>query len=345
MGWPYCIADNKAYSNWDFTTHTGFFDCDGGGGARRPAQRLGLEHRARRTRPPTSPALLWWPYTARERAELPVDDAAARDPGGPRPHGDRRPDLPLQRGEPGRDQVPGLVRRQGVFADWSRDWIATLELDAAGSRRRSRSSCRYADFRHPHDIEMGADGSLYILEWGRDFNYAGSGINPDSGLYRIDYAKGTRTPVARASADKDSGPAPLSVTVLERRLRGPDGDELTYSWNFGDGTTSTEANPTHVFDAARHVLRPPDGDRLHQQDRHLDGGHHRRQHAARGRAHVPIQGGVFDWGDEIGYTVTVTDPEDGRSTATGSPSSPASSTTRAATPTCTRAPTRPAARA
>ena len=52
---------------------------------------------------------------------------------------------------------------------------------------------------------MGADGSLYVLEWGRDFNYAGSGINPDSGLYRIDYAKGTRTPVARATADKDSG--------------------------------------------------------------------------------------------------------------------------------------------
>ena len=26
---------------------------------------------------------------------------------------------------------------------------------------------------------------------------------------------------------------------------------------------------------------------------------------------VPIQGGIFDWGDEIPYTVTVTDPEDG----------------------------------
>ena len=26
---------------------------------------------------------------------------------------------------------------------------------------------------------------------------------------------------------------------------------------------------------------------------------------------VPIQGGIFDWGDEIPYTVQVTDPEDG----------------------------------
>ena len=50
-----------------------------------------------------------------------------------------------------------------------------------------------ADWRHPQDMEMGQDGRLYVLEWGRNFNYAGSGINPDSGLYRIDYAKGTRT--------------------------------------------------------------------------------------------------------------------------------------------------------
>ena len=34
MGWPYCIADNKAYSNWDFATLTqsGFFNCSGAGG-------------------------------------------------------------------------------------------------------------------------------------------------------------------------------------------------------------------------------------------------------------------------------------------------------------------------
>ena len=108
-----------------------------------------------------------------------------------------------------------------------------------------------ADFRHPQDIEMGPDGSLYVLEWGRDFNYAGSGINPDSGLYRIDYVKGSRTPVARATADKDSGPAPLTVDFSSDGSEDPDGDALTYAWDFGDGTPNRpQANPTHTFTTA-----------------------------------------------------------------------------------------------
>ena len=150
--------------------------------------------------------MLWWPYAPYARAGFPWDSAMAIP--GPRPHGDRRPDLPLRRGSPAEVKFPAWFDNKVFFADWSRDWIATLELDAAGRPRRDQEFMPSADFRHPQDIEIGPDGALYVLEWGRDFNYAGSGINPDSGLYRIEYAKGNRTPVAEASADKDSGPAP-----------------------------------------------------------------------------------------------------------------------------------------
>ena len=169
-----------------------------------------------------------------------------------------------------------------------------------------------ADFRHPQDIEMGADGSLYVLEWGRDFNYAGSGINPDSGLYRIDYAKGTRTPVARATADKDSGPPPLTVQLLERRApRTPTATTLTFSWDFGDGATSTEANPTHTFNTAgTYNVRLTATDSTGKSGSStvvINAGNTRPTVTLT----TPIQGGVFDWGDEIPYSVTVTDPEDG----------------------------------
>ena len=139
------------------------------------------------------------------------------------------------------------------FADWSRDWIATLELDAQGKPKAITEFMPNADFRHPQDIEMGADGSLYVLEWGRDFNYAGSGINPDSGLYRIDYAKGTRTPVARATADKDSGPAPLTVQFSSAGSEDADGDDLTFAWDFGDGADLDRGQP----DAHLHRRRAP----------------------------------------------------------------------------------------
>ncbi len=169
-----------------------------------------------------------------------------------------------------------------------------------------------ADFRHPQDIEMGADGSLYVLEWGRDFNYAGSGINPDSGLYRIDYAKGTRTPVARATADKDSGPAPLTVNFSSAGSEDADGDELTFAWDFGDGTTVDRGQP----DAHVHARPGTYSVRLTATDSTgksgtstvvINVGNTRPMVELT----VPVQGGIFDWGDEIPYTVTVTDPEDG----------------------------------
>ena len=39
--------------------------------------------------------------------------------------------------------------------------------------------------------------------------------------------------------------APVTVSFTNTSA----GDELTYLWNFGDGGTSTQSNPTHTFQA------------------------------------------------------------------------------------------------
>jgi PKD repeat protein len=62
---------------------------------------------------------------------------------------------------------------------------------------------------------------------------------------------GNRPPTAVASATPTSGPAPLDVAFKGDGSTDPDGDPITYDWDFGDGTPhSTSANPTHRYSTA-----------------------------------------------------------------------------------------------
>ncbi len=52
------------------------------------------------------------------------------------------------------------------------------------------------------------------------------------------------------SYDTQYGPAPLTVNFNAAGSFHPDGLDFDFLWNFGDGTTSTDMNPTHVFTAS-----------------------------------------------------------------------------------------------
>src|SRR5205085_11603983 len=54
-------------------------------------------------------------------------------------------------------------------------------------------------------------------------------------------------PNAVATADKINGTSPMTVQFTGNKSTDPEGQALTYNWNFGDGNTSTEANPSHTF--------------------------------------------------------------------------------------------------
>ncbi len=56
-------------------------------------------------------------------------------------------------------------------------------------------------------------------------------------------------PVASPTATPSSGPAPLTVQFAAN-ASDPEGDPLSYHWDFGDGASSSEANPIHTYLAA-----------------------------------------------------------------------------------------------
>jgi hypothetical protein len=59
-----------------------------------------------------------------------------------------------------------------------------------------------------------------------------------------------RPPTAVASATPSTGAAPLSVAFRSAGSNDPDGSIVSYSWDFGDGASSTASDPSHTYTSA-----------------------------------------------------------------------------------------------
>jgi PKD repeat protein len=57
-------------------------------------------------------------------------------------------------------------------------------------------------------------------------------------------------PVVVVAATPLSGDSPLTVSFSSAGTHDPDGSIVSYAWTFGDGTTSSEQNPSHVYTSA-----------------------------------------------------------------------------------------------
>jgi len=161
----------------------------------------------------------------------------------------------------------------------------------------------------PMDMQWGSDGAFYLLTYGDGF----FNINADAGMYRWEYAKGQRAPNVRVSATPTDGLAPLEVAFSSEGTNDPDpGDSIRFEWDFGDGSPiSTESNPTHTYtENGRYtaVLRVYDssGESAAASTIITVG-----NRAPTVTVDIPLEGSVFEFGDAIPYSVTVTDPEDG----------------------------------
>jgi hypothetical protein len=133
-----------------------------------------------------------------------------------------------------------------IFYEWSRDRLFEFRLDRRGRFDEIRPLLASIPIDNPIDIEFGPDGALYLLEYGDGFNLE----NPDAQLSRIDYVRGNFTPVPVVTASVLFGLAPLTVQLSSEGTADPDGDAISFEWDFDiDGVVdSTEPNPTVTFD-------------------------------------------------------------------------------------------------
>ncbi|MEU8301541.1 PQQ-dependent sugar dehydrogenase [Micromonospora sp. NPDC048909] len=199
-------------------------------------------------------------------------------------------------------KFPASLNGQFFAGEYGRRWIKAIAVNADGSPGE------ISDFpwrgTQVMDQAFGPDGALYVLDYGTGSN--------NQALYRIEYiGGGNRSPIAVAAANRTSGPSPLTVTFSSAGSQDPEGGALSYLWTFGDGTTSTAANPTKTYTANgtyTPTLRVTDPTGLSATASLV---------ITVGNAAptvtltVPTDGSLFTFGDTVPFQVTVTDPEDG----------------------------------
>lgn len=216
FGWPFFVGDNFPYNEYDYATGTPGPVFDPKRPINRSPHNTGIEEL-----PPAQPAFIWYPYTA--SAEFPEVGTGGRNAmAGPVFYSDLYPE---------ETRLPDYYDGKFFIYDWIRDWIKVVTMQPNGDFDKMEPFMENTTFNSIIDMELGPDGQLYLLEYGKGW----FSKNPDSGLSRIDFNPGNRAPVVHSLySDKTSGLLPLEV-VFTVDAEDPEEDPLTYIWDVGIG--------------------------------------------------------------------------------------------------------------
>jgi len=129
---------------------------------------------------------------------------------------------------------PSIYQNTYFHADYGGQWIMNFSFDGNYNPTEIRSFLTNTGPVVFLAAPPFADGFYYVNYSAqiRHVTYTGAANQP---------------PVAIASSDLSQGPSPLVVTFTGDNSYDPEFFPLTYLWDFGDGTTSTLANPSHTF--------------------------------------------------------------------------------------------------
>lgn len=234
FGWPYFVGNNIPYISYDFATERS-------GKRFNPEApvNLSVNNMGSKKLPPAQPAFIWYPYA--ESPEFPIVGKGGRSSmAGPVYYRD------LFKGAT--HLFPAYYEGKLFIYDWARNWLMTVSMDAKGHFKSMEPFMPSTKFSKPIDMEFGPDGALYVLEYGNFWK----SVNDDARLVKIQFYENNRKPVAKATADKPVGAAPLRVRLsAEKSFDYDKGDKLTYLWQLEDGSVLGKTQILeHTFDKA-----------------------------------------------------------------------------------------------
>ncbi len=230
FGWPLFVADNRPYKHRDFNDNTVTYTFDPSKPINDSPHNTGINEL-----PPANKAYIYYPYADSPEFGPIVGKGSRNAMGGPVYYFD--------------DYAPSSVKFPKYFDgkffsyDWTRDWINPVTMTPKGDFVKIERFLPSAKFSHPMDMAFGKNGALYLLEYGPNW----FAQNDEAMLSRIEYNAGNRKPELVVVADKKAGASPMKVTFDTKGTADPDGDPITYSWNFGNGQMSNKPNPTVTY--------------------------------------------------------------------------------------------------
>ena len=224
FGWPYFVGHNFPYWQYDYATGESQLKFDPDKPVNNSRNNTGLTEL-----PPAVPAFIYYPYNI--SPEFPILKTGGRNAmAGP---------VYYREFYPEESRLPEYFEGKLFIYDWIRNWIMLVSMDEEGDLLRLDPFMSHTAFYNLIDMEVGPDGTLYILEYGTGWFTK----NDNSGLYKVSYNPGNRPPSASLKVESLAGPVPFNLKMDASESVDPDKDSLKYSWYLNDQLLNTTSEP------------------------------------------------------------------------------------------------------
>lgn len=144
-------------------------------------------------------------------------------------------------------QFPSLFQGAYFYADYAQNWIRYLTFDQGQPTSHyfePEDGALDGDYGEIVEIVIGPDGALYYVDLGRSWDGT---LRPGT-IHKVTFDATNLPPViTQAEAAPTSAPLPPLAVHFSGAATDPEGQAVSYAWQFGDGTSGEGATPVHTY--------------------------------------------------------------------------------------------------